>query len=951
MLNPKPHSNLVNALAYFEKHLAVGDYYSEHQAVRGEWFGAGAHRLGLSGVVGQEAFVALCHNLHPLTGDKLTPCFKTTRQERGDDGQWREVANRRVFYDFTISPPKSVSIAALVKGDARIVESHERALRVMLHELEQYAATRVRRGGSNNDRDTGNIVTAIFRHDTSRALDPHLHSHCIVFNATYDEEEERWKALQAEEMYNARRYAENVYYHELAKDLRRFGYRIVNKARGDFELEGVSPAMVRTFSKRHRQIDEQTRELLARMPELAGGNLAEVREHLAHTKRPWKSNDVPLATLRDWWQEELSEKDSQALQDLGQAHAEGAEPPEPAPALTVEAALRWAEEHVFERHTMVREHRLWAYALERLRGESFALDDLKEATDGKPYLRDPDKLKDLSIKPVLDRENAIVHLAREGSGAFLPLLPDWPGDERLGSEQADAARTLLGVGDSIILFRGRAGTGKSFTLRTVHDVLKTEGYAVQVLAPQRQQVEGLILDGMAGAQTLSAFLTRRRMERGAILIVDEAGQIGGKDMLALLTFAKENHGRVILSGDTGQHGPVEVSDALVALEKHGHLHIAELNEIRRQDPARARDEEERRWIEEYKQAVKEASKGRIAQSFDRLDELGAVVECKITEKQQKLAEHYLELVRQGRSALVVSPTWGEIHRVNDAVRQNLQAAGLIGRKDWPVTALQANDLTDAQKRDARYYEEGHVIVFNQPCRRIPKGAMGKLLAITDESIIVEGAGRIRSLPFEQASRFTVCEKKEMKLTQGDRLQLKANAQTPEGKRLVNGELVTVKKVERSGKIHLEDGRVLPPEYRQFVRGYAVTSYASQGKTVDHVLFSDSIIKAAINDQQWYVTISRARVGVKIFTSDKEALRRNVARPGQEGLAMDIAAKKVPMVRMDNRIVPITHPDYLKWRRKRQQRFQTALAFEASQRKLESQTQLTHDQIRQSQQIE
>lgn len=72
-------------------------------------------------------------------------------------------------------------------------------------------------------------------------------------------------------------------------------------------------------------------------------------------------------------------------------------------------------------------------------------------------------------------------------------------------------------------------------------------------------------------------------------------------------------------------------------------------------------------------------------------------------------------------------------------------------------------------------------------------------------------------------------------------------------------------VEKSGRIRLDDGRVLPPEYRQFVRGYAVTSYASQGKTVDHVLFSDSSIRAATNAQQWYVTISRERRSVKIPT--------------------------------------------------------------------------------------
>ena len=78
----------------------------------------------------------------------------------------------------------------------------------------------------------------------------------------------------------------------------------------------------------------------------------------------------------------------------------------------------------------------------------------------------------------------------------------------------------------------------------------------------------------------------------------------------------------------------------------------------------------------------------------------------------------------------------------------------------------------------------------------------------------------------------------------------------------------------------------PQHFRQFVRGYAVTSYASQGKSVDHVLFSDSAVKAATNQQQWYVTISRGK-GVQIFTADKEQLRENITRSGDRPLAMDL----------------------------------------------------------------
>jgi conjugative relaxase-like TrwC/TraI family protein len=86
----------------------------------------------------------------------------------------------------------------------------------------------------------GQDLRRLHAHDTSRALDPHLHTHCIVFNATFDPVENRWKTLQNYELLRARKFAENAYYHELARELRTFGYQIRNRARGDFQVEGVS---------------------------------------------------------------------------------------------------------------------------------------------------------------------------------------------------------------------------------------------------------------------------------------------------------------------------------------------------------------------------------------------------------------------------------------------------------------------------------------------------------------------------------------------------------------------------------------------------------------------------------------------------------------------------------------------------------------------------------------
>ena len=231
VVTAKTQSKIQNAREYFEEHLCVGDYYDEGQRVAGEWFGLGAERLGLSGKVRTDDFLRLCENQHPVSGETLTARLNTTRTEGGDD-----VANRRIFYDFTFSPPKSVSIVAFLAKDTRILESHTRAVRSALREFETFVATRIRTGGAQSDRLTGNFVAALFTHDTSRALDPHVHTHCIAFNATFDPVEQRWKALQNFELLRAKKFAENAYYHELTRELRGFGYRIRNRARGDFKI-------------------------------------------------------------------------------------------------------------------------------------------------------------------------------------------------------------------------------------------------------------------------------------------------------------------------------------------------------------------------------------------------------------------------------------------------------------------------------------------------------------------------------------------------------------------------------------------------------------------------------------------------------------------------------------------------------------------------------------------
>ena len=889
MLSPKTQTNLKNAKGYFEEHLSVGDYYAENQRVLGEWFGQAAALLGLAGKVTRAEFLALCENQRPGSGELLTQRRNTIRRGSTSDA---EVANRRVFYDFTFSPPKSVSIAALVAGDARIITAHEDAVRVALAELEQFASARVRSRKSNSDRRTANIVAALFRHDTSRALDPHLHTHCIIFNATHDRKEDCWKALQNYEMLGAQKYAENVYYHELARELRRFGYSIANSARGDFEIAEISRATCERFSKRHREIDEKTREFLGSHPEKRIGNQAAIREHIAHKERAKKGVDIGIERLRPFWLDQLSADEIAALQPSQSSDT----PMEP--GRSASEAVAWAEAHLFERRSVVREHELWRHALEAARGTAVSLSEIKRETASRDYLRDgTDKV---AHRSVLAREWEIVEAARNGIGRYDQLGVN-NSESPLAEDQRRALASILSSTDFISLFRGGAGTGKSFVLREAQLAIKATQSCV-VLAPQRQQVSDLARDGLTNTYTVREALQRGDLPERAVVIVDEAGQLDGRQLLDLIRLVQARTGRLLLCGDTRQHGPVEASDALRAIERYSGLRAAKLNQIRRQDPKRGRNQEERQRIREYREAVEAASTGDLLASFEKLDQLGAVAECGVGEQNKRLSDAYVEIAARGESAIVVSQTRAEVREINEAIRAKLRERAVLSTDETEITALEQIDLTSAQKLDRKHYPDDCLIGFNRDINGCKRGEEAKLIGITTKRLVLEVRGNVRHIPLTHVDHINACRTRELALAPGDRLQLKANGVSGDGRKLANGEVVTIQRIKSSGAVRLTDGRTLPPSYRQFVRGYAVTSYGSQGKTVDHVLFSDSAVRAATNAQQWYVTISRGRKSIKIFTPDKEQLRHAIVRSGERELALDLLRPGVRRHRVCHRML-------------------------------------------------
>lgn len=248
-------SQIRNGAGYLSRHLSANDYYSEGERVEGYWLGKGAEKLGLKGAVKEAEFEALRTNRHPYTREKLTPRV-----------------HKVAFHDIVVSAPKSFSIAAIVGQDERLVAAFHESSRWVLGELEKHAAVRVRAGGMVNTevvKITGNVACAAFHHDSSRMLGPQLHTHLVIANVSFDEQQQRWMALQPKGMLESSKQSIRTQFHDdLAQRARNLGYEVFRE-NGEFRIEGISCELEERFSQRSRQrreFEERYRKLFQHEP-------------------------------------------------------------------------------------------------------------------------------------------------------------------------------------------------------------------------------------------------------------------------------------------------------------------------------------------------------------------------------------------------------------------------------------------------------------------------------------------------------------------------------------------------------------------------------------------------------------------------------------------------------------------------------------------------------------
>lgn len=666
-------------------------------------------------------------------------------------------------------------------------------------------------------------------------------------------------------MYEAIRYGTAVYRNELAKQVQAIGYSI-RPAKHGFEIEGVNDDVLKRFSKRSQEV----RKVVLEMEQKLGRKLSNNAVALAvHQSRSKKTKGISSMEVRQRQLAQLQPGELQALEKLSTSVQTTAQVRQ---VQSEREALSHAIAHVFERKSVIPEHELLDAALSHRLGE-VDLPQLKAAVKAEADLVKTEH--GFSTKAILTTELDLTQTVNSACGAVVPLHPGYRVSDWLNEDQRRAIYHILRTSDRITGLRGLAGTGKTTALRDLGAACNEARVEALFCAPTAAATDVLRKEGFNAVTLASLLQSKPVLSARQVVVLDEAGAVGIDDMKRLFDLARE--ARVVLSGDTGQHASVVRGDALRILEQHSNFKSGQLTAIRRQRKA------------EYRKAVELAAQKRTVEAFAQLERIGAIVESSNDDHHGKAAQAYVNALSQNQSALLVAPTWNEIEAVTEKVRAALKASGRLAGEEKEFQAFASLSWTEAQKRDARQYRPGMAMRFHRNVSRFRKDETVTVVATEAHSLRVQradGSEPILKLGRGNAS-FDVGERRTLSIAAGDRLLLQANAAR---KRFINGELVEVQAIQ-GDSILLADGRQIPSGYRTFTHGYAVTSHAAQGKTVDEVLVvASSRSMPAVHRQQFYVSISRGREHCQVFTDDAERLRLHVTHSSERLAAVEVVPR-------------------------------------------------------------
>jgi conjugative relaxase-like TrwC/TraI family protein len=880
------HNNPATAKSYFLDGLAREDFAANHYGdeLTGQWRGQGATRLGLRGDVVQADFFALCDNVCPRSGERLTP---------------RDAVNRRVALDLVFSVPKGVSLLYAYADGPAVLECVRLAVAETMQAIEADARTRVRVDGADEDRVTGNLAWCEFVHTTARPVDgfsaPQLHAHCLVFNATWDDVEGRWKAGQFGDIKSCMPYYESFFHGQLSGRLERLGYATVQRE-GSFEVEGIADATIRRFSPRTKEIEEyiQANELSDPVDKALAGALT----------RKTKASATKGRSVREDWDQAATEEEKSVLRSLKDrftAHRH---------AKSLTEALDYALEKNFERSGVVRERHV-RDDVQRIALRTFTTAEYDQEFEQRGIVRAQSNGPVLVSPQALAIERHVVGYAKDGRGQYEPLSPHAmmvEGNGLSARERAGVVRALQSQ-DAVTLVETRTTAASEEMLKSF---VSSIGYTtprgllntavtrppVVVLSPTAAHARGSLREhGIDDARTVYSFVEDWKQKINAVtsgvVWVDEANKLGMKDLKTLTDVCGAAGARLFLAGDPTVNSGWDRSNPMRLLRDHAGLEGVQVHANTRQE-------------ELLREVTNSFARGRWENGFRGLDQLDAIRETSDDSLHKQAAAEYLRRSRAGESVSLLGGNRNEVKALNDQARALLKEEGKLKKhKEFEQLVPKDGSLADRKRSD--FYERGQVVQFGKHARGFPAGSRWDVFGHDPfGNVVVTIDGSIRSLPLDKADRFQVYERKEIDIAVGDELRITRNTRAYTAFETVKNQFVkqpefpkhelhtnspyTVKRFTRDGRIQLNNNCVLDKNFGHIDYGYARTATAVTRKPSDHVVLCMSGFRSPDTAARDLVAgLSGARSSAIVFTDSYEKLMTTVQRAPTSYNAMDYVA--------------------------------------------------------------
>ena len=888
------------------------------------WEGKGAELLGLTGEVTKDVFEKILNGELP-DGEKV--------------GQ---VPNRQSGMDLTFSMSKSASVLALVSGDERILAAHWGAVRDTMGWVEEkFAEGRTyERTRSGEPVKTGNLVYAMFAHDTSRALDPQGHIHVVIANMTRMANG-AWQALHNGQLWKNNSTIGAAYHANFREELGKLGYETeITGKHGQFEIKGVPKEVLQEFSQRRT-------EILARAEKLGLDSPESLRSITARSRDP-KLNVEDRDKLGDSWRERaaaLGFDGKQVVADAINRAGKGIDDSQPETTTRIRDTIKQLAaalgdlfrpqdslvsqglsrakispvdlrtQHAVASAIRIHEQREAAFTVSSITKTALDL-GLKgvtpEKTDARiTQLLEQDKLipgqserideavTHVTTPQALATETLILSQIDRGKGAAAPIVaPDKvverlnavSGDKDLNAGQMAAATLALSSSDRIVAVQGVAGAGKSTMIASVARVAEEEGRKVVGLAFQNKMV-GDLRDG-AGieAMTVSSFVNtfakaalagqgeRYEAARDAL-----NGTVLVLDEASMVGSEPMRH-LVGIANELGVDKLIMIGDRqqLSSIDAGKAFAMAQADGI---SLARM-DENLRQRTDQLRTIAALANRGEVRGAMEVMgDKLKAS-----PNHIETAANEWLGLPQEERDRTMVFAS-GRAARseLNQRIQDGLRADDTLGKQSIELSVLERVNTSREELRFPQTYKAGQTL---EVARRVPEIGLRRG---SYEVVGVDAKGRVeikmgsRTVRFDPQKIDPNDKRDALGLTQRETIKLHENdqirwTQNDKDRGLYNASLAQVTGVSANGiSVKTQDDQMLDlqrgdPMLERLGLAYALNMHMAQGVTTDKAIAVMSGSESNLSNQRLFnVTVTRVRDDLTLHTDNRDRLISAIER--------------------------------------------------------------------------